>query len=738
VKYDTQSVLSWTAIILIAILTAAVAANSQTLTQPVAPVRTVIDDYFGTKVADPYRWMEEPRSAQLSEWMKGQNAYTRAQLDLSPRRDEFLKKLEMQDSAMVNVSRVRRVGDRYFYFKVAPGDTDRKIFVRDGLGGEEKLLVDPKKISAENGKRYSIISFSPSPDGKLLSYLASAGGTELGEIRIVETESGRELADKMDRARWDAGAWIPDGSAILYSRFPELTAGTATTEQLQKQKIFLHRVGKRSEEDKPVFGHEVNAEIKLDPKLLSFPYIPYGSKYAFINVNTGVSPNSAFYSAPVESLKDEQIPWRKIVDFDDEVGSYDSFGVVVHDDDLYLLTYKNAARYKVIRINLKRSYLSEAKSVIDAGEVVTTGLVAAKDALYVQQKDGGVGRLLRVDYKTNAVEKVALPYDGAISYLTADPREPGVIFGMNSWVKAPTFFAYDASRKLVADTKLQPPSPIDTSGLESIEVKVKAGDGTMIPLSIIYKKGLKRDGKNLTAMTGYGAYGISTEPRLLEMFFPWVEEGGIMVFAHVRGGGEYGEEWHKAGFKSTKPNTWRDFIACAEYLINEKYTSPELLAGHGASAGGILIGNAIAERPDLFGAAIITAGLTNMLRYETTANGVPNMPEFGSVQTEQGFRDLLAMDAFHKIKPDVKYPAVMLTHGINDPRVEPWLSAKMTARLQDATASSKPVLLRIDYDGGHGVGNSRTQLNEEFADMFAFLFEQLGNSGGKQNGISKN
>lgn len=496
-------------------------------------------------------------------------------------------------------------------------------------------------------------------------------------------------------------------------------------ERYQKNKFYLHKIGEATENDKPVFGFGIDDDIKLDPKLLVFPSVPFGSKYVFINVNTGVSPNSAVYAAPVESLKSENIAWRKIVDFDDEVSAYDANSAIVHGDDLYLLTYKNATRYKVVKTSLKNPDLNNAKTVIKASEAVLTNLVAASDALYVQQNDGGIGQLLRVDYKTNSIETLNLPYNGVISDLTADPRQSGVIFRLHSWVKAPTLTAYDSNKKVITDTKLQLPSPIDASAFESIEVKVKSYDGTLVPLSIIYKKGLKRDGKNLTGITGYGAYGISSEPVFIAQFFPWLDAGGVIAFAHVRGGGEYGEEWHLGGFKSKKPNTWKDFIACAEYLIKEKYTSPELLGGRGASAGGIMIGNAIAKRPDLFGAAIIAVGLNNMLRYETTANGVPNIPEFGTVKTEQGFKDLLAMDAFHKIKPGVKYPAVMLTHGINDPRVEPWLSAKMTARLQAATTGEKPILLRVDYDAGHGIGNSRRQFNEEIADIFAFLFDQL-------------
>ena len=693
--------------------------------QTPAPVREVTDDYFGTKITDPYRWMEAPKSAELADWLKSQNDFTRNHLGNLPMREKILRQLEAQNNLTISISGVQRVGDLYFYFKIAPGDTDRKIFVRKGFDGAEKLLVDPQKISGESGNRFSIISFRPSPDGKFVAYLASAGGAELGETRFVETATGAELKDKISDTRWLPGAWLPDSNAVLYTRLPAVKAETPATERLQKSRVYLHKLGDAAENDKPIFGYGLDANIALDPKMLLFPSVPSGSKYAFIDVNSGVEPNSAIYAAPVESLGNENIPWRKIVDFDDRVGAYSSNSVVVRGDDLYLLTYKDAARYKVVKTSLKNPNPRGAKTVIEAGEAVTTNLVAARDALYVQQTDGGIGRLLRVDYKTGSIEKINLPYNGVLSGLSADARETGVLFGLHSWVKSHSLFAYDADKKTIADTRLQPASPIDASAFESVEVKVKSHDGTLVPLSIIYKKGLKRDGKNLTGLTGYGAYGISSEPVFIANFFPWLDAGGVIAFAHVRGGGEYGEEWHQAGFKSKKPNTWKDFIACAEYLIKEKYTSPELLAGRGASAGGIMIGNAIAERPDLFGAAVIAVGLNNMLRYETTANGLPNVPEFGSVETEQGFRDLLAMDAFHKIRPGIKYPAVMLTHGINDPRVEPWLSAKMAARLQASTTSGKPILLRIDYDGGHGIGNSRKQFNEEIADIFAFLFEQL-------------
>ncbi len=345
----------------------------------------------------------------------------------------------------------------------------------------------------------------------------------------------------------------------------------------------------------------------------------------------------------------------------------------------------------------------------------------------MQTLDGGTRKIYRVDYKTKKAEPIKLPYHGSASIVGSYTDMDGVFFNLNSWIRSPAHFVYDSKIKTATDTRLVPPIQIDMSGIEVINAKAKSHDGVMIPLVILHKKGIKRDGTNPTSMGGYGAYGVeSTSPYFASGSLPWLERGGIVVWTGVRGGGEYGEERHLAGKGATKPNTWKDFIACAEYLIAEKYTSPQHLGIIGGSAGGILISNAITTRPDLFGAAISAVGLNNALLAETTANGVPNIPEFGTFKTEEGFKDLLAMDGYYKVKDGVKYPAVMLTHGINDPRVEPWMSAKMAARLQAATAGGKPVLLRIDYDAGHGIGSTKKQRNEENADIYAFLFQQLG------------
>ncbi|HEV8140503.1 MAG TPA: prolyl oligopeptidase family serine peptidase [Pyrinomonadaceae bacterium] len=705
------------AIALVALLASATYAQQG---PPRAPVHEVTDTYFGQKIVDPYRWMEDSKNADFVAWMKAQADYTRNHLDRLPMRADLLKRLEELSDTGVRVSGVQRAGGYYFYYRVAPGENDRRLYVREGFKGAERLLLDPDKLS-EPGKRYSIDSYNPSFDGKYVSYTISVGGSEMGEMRVVETASGKDLGERIDRARFGAGAWLPDNHSFLYNRLQKLSDGAPATELYQKSRVYLHMLGTSPDRDIAVFGYEVNPAIKMETTPLPFAYVPIGSKYVIALVNSGVSPNSEYYFTTVDKLTQTPIPWRKFVSLDDEVANLD-----FHGDDVYLLTYKNTPRYKIVHINLAQPDIAKADTIFPASAAVVTAAGAAKDAVYVQTLDGGVGKLWRVDYKNGAPQLIKLPYDGTANIGWTDQLNEGLLFGLTSWTKSAAYFAYNPATQKATDTTLIPPIPIDMSSIDAVSVKAKSYDGTLVPLVILSRKGLKRDGTNPTLMIGYGAYGIvNTEPFFASGYLPWLERGGILAFAGVRGGGEYGEEWHLAGKEKTKPNTWKDFIACAEYLINEKYTSAAHLAGEGGSAGGILIGNSIAERPDLFGAAVDAVGVNDAVRAETTSNGVPNIPEFGSTKTEEGFKALLEMDAYLKIKDGVKYPAVLLVTGINDPRVEPWMSAKMAARLQTATTSGKPVLLRVDYDAGHGFGSTKRQRNEQNADIYAFLFDQL-------------
>jgi prolyl oligopeptidase len=319
----------------------------------------------------------------------------------------------------------------------------------------------------------------------------------------------------------------------------------------------------------------------------------------------------------------------------------------------------------------------------------------------------------------------------------ANPTTPGAWLELVSWTKSPLWFALDGKSGKLDDTGLVAQSPVDYSQIESEEIKAPSADGTMVPLSIVHKRGIALDGSHPTWLEGYGAYGITIDPNFNPSRLAFLEAGGVFAVAHARGGGEYGEDWHVGGQKLTKQHTIDDMLAGAKYLIEHKYTSPAHLAGEGTSAGGITIGGAITQSPDLFGAALIRVGDSDSMRSELMASGPANIPEFGTVKEPDGFKALYAMDAYQHVKPDTPYPAVLLTTGANDPRVAPWQAAKMTARLQAATNSGKPVLLRVDYDAGHGIGSTKSQRDEELADELAFLFWQLGSKEFQPSGAKK-
>ena len=719
-----------TALLSVTTLAPAPLARAQSQAPPAAPVREVTDDYFGVKVQDPYRWMEDAGSAELRGWMKAQAEHARASLERLPARRLLLERvIALGGSASARVGDVRRLpGGRHFYLKTLAGENTAKLYTRVGAGGAETLLVDPEKTGG--GRNVSISYFEPSWDGALVAVGLAAGGSENTVIRVFETASGRDTGEAIDRARYGYVNWRPDNRSFFYTRLQKLEPGAPAVERQRNARVYLHTVGADPERDKVVFGSGVFPRIEVAPELHSHMLTSPASRFALAVVATGVGGASTYYAAPLDSIGEADTPWRKVCGPEDEVTE-----AVAHGDELYAVTSRGAPRYKVVRTSAVNPDLARAATVVPPGEAVVGGLFAggealraASDALYIQLLDGGLGRLVRVPFGGRArPDLVSQPFEGTIRSVSSDPRVPGVLAQMTSWVKAPAVYAYDPRAGRFSNTGLQPTGPLDEPAeVEAREVKVRAADGTLVPLSIIHKRGLRLDGNNPTLLHGYGSYGISQLPFYNPQLLAWYERGGVYAVPHVRGGGEYGEEWHRAGQKRSKPNTWRDLIACAEYLVEKKYTSPARLAGMGMSAGGILVGRAITERPELFGAAIIGVGLTDMLRYETTANGVPNVAEFGSVKTREGFEALREMSAYHHVRDGAAYPAVLLTTGINDPRVEPWLPAKMAARLQAATSSGRPVLLRVDYEGGHGVGVTRRQFAEEITDFMTFLLWQFG------------
>ncbi len=693
---------------------------------PKAPVRPVVNDYFGTRVVDPYRWMETPDSPELAAWMKAQNARTRAVLADIPGRAALQKEVAKDDSARTRVGGVVRAGDGWFYLKRAPGQSLYALDER--AGGVERVLVDPNRMS-QDGTHYAIGYFAPSFDGRFVAYSLASGGSEEDTLHVLDVRTAKPLPEAITRVDGDSGfdpvAWRPDGRSFFYYRQRKLGPQDPPSAKFLKSRAYLHFLGRRptGDGDQAVFGFGLDPRVPFSKDQDALVVTRPGSAYAFglQTKNEDQTVITGLYVARLKEVGRLPHPWKRVTGPHDGIQGFDVCG-----STLFLLSHENAPRLKIVSTSLRHPDFARAKVVVPDSAMVIKDLVAAKDGLYVRLLDGGMGRVERMLYAGAAPSIVKLPFEGTAMGLTGDATRPGVVFGLESWTRSPRWLAYSPAAQKLTRLGLVPPSPLDFSNIESIEVNATSYDGTLVPLSIVLKKGTKLDGENPTLLIGYGAYGIDFDPYFLAAYLPWLQRGGILAFAHIRGGGEYGEGWHEAGMKLKKLNTVFDFIYCGQYLVQHRYTSPKRLSGWGTSAGGITIGGAITWRPRLFAAAIDDVGMTDTLRFETTPNGPPNVVEIGSVSTPAGFHGLYAMSAYAHVRDGVPYPAVLLITGANDPRVAPWIVAKMAARLQAATSSGKPVLLRVSYDAGHGIGSTRKQMDSQLADIFSFLLWRLG------------
>jgi prolyl oligopeptidase len=678
----------------------------------------VTDTYFGTAVVDPYRWMESG-GPDLQAFLKAQNDRTRKVLDAIPGRTALAKRLlELSETSNVSADVVSRHG-AYFYEKLPPGANSMKLYVRSGIGGAERVLVDPDKLS---GPRQAISYFNVSNDGARVAYGLAAGGSENAVVRVVEVASGTVLPDVSDRADFGVTSWADDGKSFYYMRRQEIPPGGSPMAKYQNVRTYRHVLGQPGSADVAVFGAGVDPNLNVPPNAFASLGVSPESPYVGGVLVNGVDPFVTVYAAPKSVLADPaKIKWTLVIRPEDKVTN-----AAIHGSTVYVMTAKDAPRYKIVKFDLAKGSMAQAADVVPAGTRVIDGLSSASDAVYVASREDGLGRMTRVGYD-GAVRDVPLPVNGSISGLATEYDRPGFLAQLTSWTTSPLWYAYDAQTNALVDTKLDPPSPVDFSNIVAEEVKVPASDGTPIPLSIVHRRDIKLDGSNPTFIYAYGSYGISSSPSFSASRMAWLERGGILATAHVRGGGEYGEEWHLAGKDANKVKTISDFIDCAKWLVAKRYTSPAKLGGRGGSAGGITMGGAIDNAPSLFAAILDEVPVSDQLRIESTPNGLPNVPEFGSVKTEQGFKNLYATSAIHHLVKGTKYPAVMLTTGINDPRVDPWQAAKMTAALQYDSASGKPVLLRVDYEGGHGlIGSGRAQAVALNADEYSFLLWQFG------------
>ena len=516
------------------------------LSQPVAPVRPVTDIYFGTSVVDPYRWMEDLKSPEVQTWMKGQAAYTKDYLSKLPGRDDLLKRIAALDKAATRVANLQLCGSRYFYEKTLATEQTPKLYVRDGLKGEERLLVDPQVLGGGKG-RFTISNYYPSRDGKYLAVTVAPGGSELGVVHVINVATGKPFKDAIDRVWFAEVKWDPSDKFFYYLRLQKLGPGMTELDKELDPTAYLHRVGDDPAKDTPVFGRKITPGMNMVPT--DWPYIALaaGSPYAACLIVHGVKNEVTLVISPVEALAKGAPVWTKIADVDDAV---EDFAIKGHE--IWLMTHKDAPRFKIIHMDLDHPDITKADLVLAQSDLVLKSVGATKDGIYVEGFQGGISRILRFPDGKNAGQPLPLPFAGAVDGLYTNVQNDGVLMHLAGWTEASQWYAYDPTTDRVLNTGLEPFDPTDFSGITSVEVTAPGADGTPIPLSIIYKKGLKMDGQNPCLMEGYGCYGISINPYFDATELALLEKGIIIGWAHPRGGGENGEDWHLAGEKLTK------------------------------------------------------------------------------------------------------------------------------------------------------------------------------------------
>ena len=697
-------------------------ATSSIPPAPVARIEPVKDTYFGETLTDPYRWMENDKDADWLPFLEGQNAHARALLDRIPGRDALLQRIRQLSGDTVVTREVQRGGTRLFFEQRPLGADNYKLFVRES--GKIRTLIDPTALSHVGAGHLSLDWWSASPDGSRVVYGLSRDGSEDSVLHVMRVADGQDLPDQIPNTENATPQWLDDSSGFFYN---QLTGAVGTPERYLDSVARFHRIGTDPSSDPTIMKRGLTPTVSFER--IQGPYIQtfLGSRHVVL-VLADVRRERRLLVAPLADVLANRAHWKAVAGFEDEVTD-----VEIHHETLYLLANHGTPRGRILSVPAQAPTLSTAKEVVPQGPRVLESLSRAQDGLYLNIMDGGISRLERLGWNGH-VQEISLPFDGTIAALETVPDEDGALFSLQGWLTPPDIWATD-SRLTAAPTGLTPKPNIDVSSYEAVRAFATAKDGTKIPYSLIYRKGLKRDGNNPTWISAYGSYGAAAyTPTFAGRTLALIDAGFIVGYANVRGGGEYGREWHKAGQLANKPNTWRDLIAVCEELCAQKLTAPRRLAIGGRSAGGITVGRAMTERPDLFAAVIDGVGWSNPLRYVAEQNGYGEEPEWGAISVESGYRALKSIDSYQAVRDGGAYPAVLLTTGVTDPRVAPFHVAKMTARLQAASKSGQPILLRVDYDAGHGIGSTRAQQDREAADTYAFLLWQTGAAGYQPTG----
>jgi prolyl oligopeptidase len=708
----------------ILLLTLTAFAQAQSLpASPATPKRPVTDEYQGVKVTDDYRWLENWDDPAVKQWSAAENARTREYLDHLPARPAIKEHLrELVAASSVAYHNLQYRDGLLFAMKYQPPQQQPVLVAMRSADdpASAKVIFDPNAASAKGS--LAVDFYVPSFGAKYVAAALSENGSEDSSAHIFEVATGKELPDVVPRVNFaTAGgsiAWKGDNSGFYYTRFPQGNERPAEDANFYQQ-VYFHKLGTDPKQDTYIIGKEFPriAEIQLSTS--------DDGRWLLVSVGNGDGGQYAHY------VMDASGKWTQITHFEDAIVSV-KFGA---DPALYLLSRKGAPRGQILALPLAQSDLTQAKVVVPqtSGSGMEEGnrasiedFVPAPGRLYVIDIMGGPSRVRVFDSQGKALPAPSLPpvsaVDGVISIGGGD-----VLFYTSTYLEPPAWYRFDAASGKATRTALFETSPVKFGDAEVVREFVVPKDGTRVPINIVRRKGTKLDGSNPTLLYGYGGYGINEKPYFVGSFTRlWLDQGGVFADVNLRGGGEYGEEWHKAGSLTHKQNVFDDFLASAQYLIDHRYTSPAHLAIMGGSNGGLLMGAALTQRPELFRAVVSFVGIYDMLRVELDPNGAFNVTEFGSVKDPGQFKALYAYSPYHHVKDGTPYPAILLPTGENDHRVNPMESRKMIARLQAASNSGHPILLRTTSSAGHGIGTALDEQIEQDADLFSFLFDQLG------------
>jgi prolyl oligopeptidase len=702
----------------IVVTAAALALSDATLAEsaPDTPKKPVATEYHGVTVEDPYQWLEADDDSQVKAWSDALNQQTRKNLDSFPDRAAIEKQLQewYAKTSPSYSSLVSRPGI-LFAMKFQPPKQQPLLVTlasADDLKSE-KVVLDPNVLDTKGTT--AIDWFVPSSDGKYVAMSLSKSGSEDGTLHFYETATGKALPDTIAHVQYPtaggSAAWNADGTGIFYTRFPR--KGERPDADLNfYQQIYFHKLGTPDTKDTYSIGKDFPriAEIAIAAS--------HDGKYILATVANGDGGDFAHYLLGPDGT------WKQITQFSDQI----KLARLGRDNALYLLSRAGAPRGKILRLPLDVPELKNAAEIVASGGAVIEQIVPSTDALYVADLLGGPSQIRRFDLNGKNETTISTPQISAVQELLA-LEDGSLLFRDVSYTDPAAWFHCLNGKTEPVKTALQSTSPVSFADIEVRREFATSKDGTKIPLNVLSRKGMKRDGNNPTLLYAYGGYGISMSPTFDFTRRLWFDRGGVYVVANIRGGGEFGEEWHKSGNLTKKQNVFDDFAAAAGYLINENYTRPGKLAIQGGSNGGLLMGAMITQHADLFRAVVSSVGIYDMLRVELAPNGAFNVTEFGTVKNPEQFKALYAYSPYHHVVDGTKYPAVLMMTGANDGRVAPYHSRKMTARLLAANKSENPILLRTSSSAGHGIGTALSERIKQSADIYAFLFAQLGMSG---------